>query len=125
MRRLIWNIYAWPVTLIILLCDLSALKNVALLPIGDLLISIPALVCLHLHIWDKKFLSNKFWKPYAFVFVGWDLLYNLLLHPINSGEKMTPLILVAPAILSLLYIALFRYAFRRWGEEKSLQEVLE
>lgn len=115
MRRVLWNIYAWPITVLLVLSLLSGLRSSDVLRIIDLIISVPLLIALHLHIWDVKFLSNKFWKPYAFVFLAWELLYNLLIAPIASGESFKPINLLAPVILLPFYIALFKYAFRKWG----------
>jgi len=81
----------------------------------DVALSTPALIALHLHVWDFKFLSATFWKPYAFAFLAWDLCYNLVLNPIQMGQGFKPVFLVLPAIASPLYVALFRYAFRSWS----------
>lgn len=106
MRRILWNIYAWPVTLILVLSQLSGLSISDLLPIVDLVISVPLVMALHLHIWDKKLLTDKFWKPYAFSFVIWELVYNLLIVPMKSGEPFKPSTLLAPVILLPFYIGL-------------------
>ncbi len=116
MRRTLWNIYAWPVTIFILLGSLFELSALNALSAVDVALSIPALIALHLHVWDVRFLSSTFWKPYAFVYLGWDLCYNLVLNP---TEMYSLAFLVLPVIALPLYVAVFRYAFRRWDMQPS------
>lgn len=115
MRRVLWNIYAWPITFFLVLAVVSSIASrISLLTVLDAAISLPSLVALHLHIWDKKCLSASFWKPYAFVFPLWDCLCNLLVEPMSSGKRFNPLLLIVPVILLPLYVGVFRYAFRKW-----------
>jgi len=114
MRRLLWNIYAWPLTLLLAFAAVGSFKEIGLLSVLDSAISVLSLIALHLHIWDKRVLSAKFWKPYAFFFVVWELLWNLLLGPMISGKNFDPVALIAPVILAPLYVGVFRYAFRNW-----------
>ena len=126
MRRVIWNIYAWPITLLLVtVAAVTLVSRLGLLSLLDTAISLPSLVALHLHIWDKRFLSARFWKPYAFVFPLWDLLFNLLLEPMHSGEPFDPWSLIIPVILLPLYIGVFRYAFRNWGGDGLPNNALE
>jgi hypothetical protein len=116
-RQIIWNIYAIPITCLILFGEVITLvEGIDLLRVLDLAISIPSLVALQLHIWDRRFISVKFWKPYAIVFLLWDFLYNLMLEPLASGEKFDPWNLITPLILVPLYVSVFRYAFRKWDK---------
>ena len=112
MRRTLWNIYVWPISVLMLLgffVDLSSLRPLSAL---DVALSIPALVALHLHVRDVKFLSPAFWKPFAFVYLAWDLFYNLAINPMQFPMPGPFLVLV----FSLpLYVALFRYAFKSWS----------
>jgi hypothetical protein len=115
MRRVIWNIYAWPITLfLVTVVAVGVVNKFDLLMILDLAISLPSLIALHLHIWDKRFLSPMFWKVYAFIFLLWDWLFELLLKPMLSGAPFSPLLLATLVILLPLYISVFRYAFRDW-----------
>jgi hypothetical protein len=104
-------------TILLVLVLWDDLKQIKPLYILDAALSIPALVALHLHIWDKRFLPTTFWKPYAFVFLAWEFLRNLLLEPVLSGKPFDPVILVVPVLLLPLYIGIFRYAFRTWDGE--------
>lgn len=115
MRRVLWNIYAWPITLFLVAVIVGGLvRRLDPLMALDSAISLPSLIALHLHIWDKKFLSARFWKLYAFVFLLWDWLFELLLKPMLSGAPFSPAFLATLVILLPLYISVFRYAFRRW-----------
>ena len=112
MRRILWNIYAWPISVLILLGFLSELSLLRVLAAVDVAMSLPALIALHLHIWDVKFLSSGFWKPYAVFYLTWDLYYNLVINPMRFSE---PVLFVLPVIALPLYVALCRYAFRKWS----------
>jgi hypothetical protein len=112
LRRVLWCIYAWPVTLLALVPSSSS--HHILFWTVDLLVSIPALVALHLHIWDKRILTPSVWKAYAFIFVACDLAYNLVLEPAASHQRLDATAIVGGVILLPLYVAVFRYAFRRW-----------
>jgi hypothetical protein len=126
MRRVLWNIYAVPITLLLVVVVVHTLvSKFGLLHLLDSAITFPSLVALHLHIWDKKFLSPRFWKLYAFIFPLWDLLFNLLLEPMHSGEPFDPWSLIVPVILLPLYISVFRYAFRNWGGDSLPNKALQ
>ena len=122
MRKIIWNIYAWPLTLLLVISFFMAVDKPVLLFVIDTLLSILALTTLHLHIWEKKLLSTWFWKIFAFVFLAWDFILNILLEPLRSGEPFDSTLLIVPVILLPLYIALFRYGFRNWDDEKDLHK---
>ena len=118
-RRVLWCIYAWPITLLLLSSDFIegyqyGVTCVVAFAVLDFLISLPALAALHLHIWDRKLFNPTFWKIYTFGFYAWDLSFNLLIEPAITGEKFDPARLIAPIILIPFYVALFRYAFRQW-----------
>ncbi len=126
MRRVFWNLYAWPITL--LLVSVSVLTLVSrfnTLSLLDGAITLPGLVALHCHIWDTRFLPGKFWRAYAFIFTLWDLLFNLVLEPWHSGERFKPVTLVVPIFLLPLYIGIFRYAFRKWDQRGLPNEALQ
>ena len=81
-----------------------------------MVLSLPALIALHLHIWDVKLLSSGFWRPYAFIYFAWDVYYNLVLNPMQFSK---PVLMVLPLIALPLYIALCRYAFRNWSLQRA------
>jgi hypothetical protein len=112
MRRVIWNFYAWPMTLLIALVFILELASIELLPTLNVIISIPALVALHLHIRNKRFLPPTFWRLYAFSFVAWEFLHPSSHELMHFGLK----ILLHLVILFPLYVGLFRYAFRDWNK---------
>jgi uncharacterized membrane protein AbrB (regulator of aidB expression) len=112
MKRVLWNLYAWPVTLLILLSSLVGLGPFDALRTADLLISVPALIGLHFYIWDKKSLSPTIWKFYCYAFFTWEIAYNLLLEPMHTKERFNPLIFVVFVFLLPLYFALFKYAYK-------------
>jgi len=102
-------------TLLLVIALAPVADRIGLLPMLDLAISVPAILALHFYIWDQRVWSPMFWKPYGFAFVVWELLYNLVLEPMDTGEAFDPILFIAPVILLPLYIALFRYAFRKWN----------
>jgi hypothetical protein len=113
---MLWNVYAWPVSVLMLFGFLSELSMLRALSAVDVALSIPALIALHLHVWDVKFLSSAFWKPYAVVYLTWDVYYNLVINPMRLGK---PVLLVVPVVALPLYVALFRYAFRSWSLQRA------
>lgn len=128
-RRILWNIYAWPTTalsvLAIAFLDIGNLLHVpsdgfpmlAVLPlVFDAGTTILALIALNLHIWDRRFLAPVFWKPFAFFYPLWDLLYNLVLYPLFYPGTSEPVHLPAMIVFVPWYVGLFRYAFRNWGD---------
>lgn len=118
MRRILWNIYAWPMTLLIVATFVPIAGRASPLSALNVMVSIPSLVALHLHIWDKRFLSARFWKPYALAFVVWELAYNIVLEPMETGDLFEPILFVVAVVLLPLYVAVFRYAFRRWAKDE-------
>lgn len=116
MRRTLWNIYAWPISVLILLGFLLELSTLKPLSALDVALSIPALIALHFHIWDVKFFSGTFWKQYAFVFCAWDLYYNLA-DPSQIRGGFKPALVILQIVAVPLYVAVFRYAFREWSEK--------
>src|SRR4051812_25697686 len=115
-RRILWNIYAVPMTLMLLLTEVIVVfhyTNPFVIPFSvlDFCISLPGLIALHLHIWDKQVFHPAVWKIYAFVFLAWDLCFNILIEPRITNEALGFDALVGAVILLPLYVALFRYAF--------------
>jgi len=111
MRRALWNIYAWPITVLILLGIFFELRTLKVLAAVDIVLTIPALIALHMHVRDVRLLSAGFWRPFAFVYLAWDLYFNLVLDFMRLGEAR---FLIVPVFSLPLYVALFRYAFRDW-----------
>jgi hypothetical protein len=118
MRRILWNIYAWPITVLMLLGMFFELRTLKVPAAVDVLLTVPALIALHMHVWGVRFLSGGFWKPFAFVYLAWDLYFNLVLDFMRLGEARFLIVL----FFSLpLYVALFRYAFRDWSAPHACQ----
>lgn len=99
-------------TLLIPACIYFDLPKDGLGGLCHAVISIPALVALHLYIWDKKVFSVVVWKFYAIGFFVWEVVWLLVFVPLNSGEPLNPRMLAGYGLLLPYYIALFRYAFR-------------
>ncbi len=118
-RRILWSLYAWPVTLMVLASECFVGFNyesnsVIIFAFLDLCISFPSLYALQLHIWDKKIFNPLFWKIYAFIFYAWDLISNIFIGPAVTGEAFGMNDIVGMTILLPLYFAVYRYAFRKW-----------
>ena len=122
MRRTIWNLYAWPITLLSVISFFSPGEMSFYLITIDTLMNILALVVLHLHIWDRKFFHIPFWKVFSFAFIIWDFGCNIILRPLDTGKPFDPGLLIVPVILLPLYISLFRYGFRKWDIYKDPDE---
>ena len=116
MRRILWSIYAWPITVLILLGFLLELRTLKVLAAVDIVLTIPALLALHMHVRDVRFLSAGLWRPFAFVYLAWDLYFNLVLDFMRLGEAR---FLIVPAFSLPLYVALLRYAFRDWTAQRA------
>ena len=116
--RVFWMLYACPLMLLFLACEAFAIweygPKVAPWSGLDFVISLPGLVALFLHIWDTKLFVQPFWKIYSFVIVAWDLLFNLFIQPVITGEPLEPGAAIGFIIFLPLYVAIFRYAFRNW-----------
>ena len=89
---------------------------IAALAFLDLCISAPSLYVLQLHIWDKKLFNPRLWKIYAFSLCAWDLVLNVFIGPVATGEAFDLSDLIGMMILLPLYFGVFRYAFRKWDE---------
>jgi hypothetical protein len=84
------------------------------LTVLDFCVSFPGLVAMHLHIWDEQVFHPAVWKVYAFVFIAWDLCFNILIEPRITNEPFGSDSLIGFCIMIPLYVAVFRYAFRKW-----------
>lgn len=112
MRKVIWCVYGVPLT--ILLVGATIEGATVWTHIIDALVSAPALIALHLHIWNKKFLAQSFWKPYAIAFLAWEIIFNVVLEPTRTGNRFDPTLLVVPLVFLPFYVAVVKYAFRSW-----------
>ena len=118
MRRVLWNLYAWPITALLTFLLYSALwPKFELLPTLDAIISAPSLLALHCHIWDKRVGTATFWKPYAVLLLVWDLAFNLWLSRMG-GSKVGRLLLIAGLLYVVpVYVGTVRYAYRKWPKQ--------
>jgi hypothetical protein len=112
MRRVLWNIYVWPITLLILLGIFFELYTLRIPAVVDAVLTIPALIALHMYIRDFKCLSASFWRLFAFGYFAWDVYFNLVIDFMRLGNAR---FLIVPVFSLPLYLALFRYAFRDWA----------
>ena len=90
------------------------LRTLKVLAAVDILLTIPALIALHMHVRNVRFLSAGFWRPFAFVYLAWDLYFNLVLDFMRLGEAR---FVIMPVFSLPLYVALFCYAFRDWNAQ--------
>ncbi len=122
MRRVLWDIYVWPITVLMLLGIFFELRTLRVLAAVDILLTLPALVALHMHVRGVRFLSARFWRPFAFVYLAWDIYFNLVLDFMRLGEAR---FLIVPVFSFPLYVAIFRYAFRHWTTQYANQPMQE
>ena len=114
MRRVLWCLYAVPITVLLVAAEASAIHDTGALGAIDLLVSLPSLVTLYLYIFDRRVLTALAWRSYAIGFIAWEVLYNLWLVPSITGAPFRAVYFIAAALLLPLYVALFRYAFQDW-----------
>lgn len=118
-RRILWNLYAVPMTLLLLVVEATVpfqYANPFVIPftVLDFCISLPGLIAMHLHIWDKQLFHPAVWKIYAFVMLAWDLSFNIFIEPRITNEPFALSSMIGMCVLIPLYFAVFRYAFRHW-----------
>ena len=116
-RRVLWSVYAIPLTVLSLGVILTS-PPINVLEVIDEILNIAALIVLYLHVWDRRTLPAAFWKVFAFGFMAWVLISVLVLFPAAGSPNDDPWILIVPLILLPLYIAQFRYAYRDWPTAK-------
>ena len=115
-RRLLWSLYAIPLTLATVTSIVPEASAIGWLPATvDVVVSIPSLLGLYFHIWDRRTLSGRFWKPYAFFIVAWDVVGNLIVAPLLSGRPAGAGDVAGALFFVPLYVALFLYAYRDWS----------
>ena len=120
MRRFLWNIYAWPISLLLVVTYSDLFREFKLLQCIDLIVSIPSLLALHFYIWDKKIGKATYWKRYLFVFFAWELVFNLFLEPMKEWKKLdSHEWIIVPVILLPLYVGLIRYSYRKWTDKET------
>ena len=83
--RLYWKIYFWFILVIMIYGYISEGIS-GPWETFDLLISSGALAGLFLYSYRKKFSVPLYWKIYFFVFIVWDISYNLIIEPKIKGE---------------------------------------
>lgn len=127
LRRVWWCLYAWPITLLLLSFTFSELKEKGTpLVYFDAAMCLPTLLVLHLHIWDRRFLPGVVWKVYSFVTIIWSTYYSIFLDlPDPSAGNSAMMIAGSLFLLLPLYVALFRYAFRKWDKPADIPPPLE
>ena len=118
---MLWSLYAWPITLYLIPAYAASVQQRGLLPLADLSVSLPGVVALHLHTWDRRTLNPVLWKAYAFALVAWELIYALVLVPKMTGRPLFEpgSTLLGFVVFAPMYVAIFRYAFRRWDGRES------
>jgi hypothetical protein len=120
MRRFLWNIYAWPFSLLIVAVYFNFLRELGLLQCIDMIVSIPSFLALHLHIWDRRIGTAAFWKPYLFLYFAWELIFNLFLSTrtfwINLDSHDW---IFVPVALLPFYVGIIRYSYRKWTDKET------
>jgi len=79
-RNIFWKIYFWPVSIFIVvgIIGIAIVEDLNWLSSADLLIGLTAIVGMYGYVYQKKFLSGKFWKQYFIFFIAWELLYGII-----------------------------------------------
>ena len=117
LAKVLWNTYAIPFTLLMVLTwavDFHVYPH----QVVSLVLYVPALIALHLYVWDRKVLRAAFWKVFAFGFIAWIWVSILVITPAVSGVLFDPWYLIAIPVYLPFYVALFRYAYRGWPTAK-------
>jgi len=115
-----WKIYFWFFILLLIL-GYSTGGIGGIWGIIDSVISLGALGGLYLYAYRKTLFSSMAWKTYLFMFVIWDLTYNIIIQPRASGTAFDPINLIGLLFVVPVYIALYLYGFRFLKEKESRQ----
>jgi hypothetical protein len=108
----LWSLYAVPMTLLLVGGAGQSISRLGTIAVIDTLVSIPSVVALYLHIFDKRFLPSEVWRVYAFAFVARELVFNFGYDP---ASRVAPQLVLVGLLLQIpLLVALFQHAFRRW-----------
>lgn len=118
-RLVLWTLYAVPVTFLFLYIGVFAILQRGALAVVDLGLSLPLYLVVQLHIWNKRLLNPLVWRAYAFVFVGWQLAYALVLAPAQSGKRPEWDLILWFGLQLPMFVAAFRYAFGRWSRNET------
>jgi len=115
---IVWNVYAWPITLLLLISYAETWNESPALTMLNFFLNMSALIALHLNVWDKEVGTKTSRKVYLLTFITWKIFYNTLLnHPLRNislnSETLLGLLIWLP-----LYIAVFIFAFRNWEDTK-------
>lgn len=113
--RVLWSIYALPITVLLLAASAARLGDGPVYML-DAIISLPQFVVLQLFIWDKRVLKPVVWKTYAVGMLAWQLAFGLVIEPMLSHTSPNSGMLVAFALQLPMFVALFLYAFGKWGD---------
>lgn len=113
-RRVLWNLYAVPMTVLVLVASVAATSRLGTWAVVDVAITVPMFVALHLHVWDRRLLPGLVWRCYTFVMAGWQLAYGVVIEPAVTGVSPSPGSFIGLALQLPIFVALFRYAFRTW-----------
>jgi hypothetical protein len=119
LRRVLWNVCAIPITVIWGFMAIDGVRVLGVWGAIDATVMAIALLALFLHIWNRRLFSAQPWKLYAFAYLAWDLVFNIVIAPAVQGQPFVPSDLWGAALLVPLYVAVFRYAFRTWDPPES------
>jgi hypothetical protein len=112
-RIILWNVYAWPITIILLVAFAMSWHESPVRIMLVFLLFMPALIVLHLNVWDKEVGTPTSRKAYAFTFLTCILFFFIVL-PLFRSKPLNHEIFLGLLILLPLFIAVFSYAFRNW-----------
>jgi hypothetical protein len=109
-----WKIYFWIFTFLLIVDEIGVFskKGASLIVIFDILISFMSLVGLFCFAYKKKWLRASFWKVYFYIFLVWDLSFNLIIGPYMGSDYSLISALIGLGISVPLYIGLYLYAFK-------------
>ncbi len=116
-KRVLWSLYAVPITVLLLGGYVFSPDTQGPLQILDLVVSLPMFVAMHLYIWDKPTLRPFIWKAYSFVMVAWQATYEVL-GRIATGEHFDPRQLADLSIQVPMFTLMFVYAFKDWSVQR-------
>ena len=117
LAKVLWNTYAIPFTLLVVLSWANYPPEYPY-EVVSLVLSVPALIALHLYVWDQKVLRAAFWKVFAFGVSIHFIAWTFVITPAVSGVPLDPWYLISLPIYLPFYVALFRYAYRGWPTAK-------
>jgi hypothetical protein len=106
-----WKIYFWVFAALMTVNYAQGLDLTMKWMVIDLVVSLPSLLALYGYAYRKVFLTVRVWKAYFVFFIVENLLFNLVLSPMEGSQALDMNMLIGLVITLPVFVATFLYAF--------------